>query len=367
MEIKKLLQIGVGKTGNIILNEMMNLDGRYVGLFINTAKKDMISLENFDETNYYKIPQVDGTGRDREKAKNYLVKWKDSFVDLMLSYDDFDTIVFYFSTDGGTGSGCSPTLINMVKGLYMNNFNKEINIIAVAVMPNNDVSINGLRNSLECWNDLLTLKKNGIINTLYLVDNNKRETYEEINKEVANSLNIAFTFDSFDPIGTIDTSDSFNLNLANGYNLILKLSNRYKNVEDAILEAQEKSVFVLPSDGNYASNYLGVLLEKDNYSSDDVLTIVSKGRIETYCGVSEDESVILFGGLQIPNGAIDVIEETIKNSDGKIIENNIDSLFVKIEEKDIVEGKNEEKVVSQPMQKSSRNIRKMANDDLFKF
>ena len=94
MEIKNLLQIGVGKTGNVLLNDMMNLDPRYVGLFINSAKGDMENLENFTKENSFAIPQTNGSGKNRDKAREYILRWKESFFELMSSYSEFDTILF---------------------------------------------------------------------------------------------------------------------------------------------------------------------------------------------------------------------------------------------------------------------------------
>lgn len=376
MEIKKLLQVGVGKTGNTILNQMMELDNRYVGLFINTAKKDMINLSKFNDDNYYKIPQVDGTGRDREKAKEYLLRWQDSFIDLMLSYDDFDTIVFYFSLDGGTGSGCTPSLMNMVKKLYLTQFGKDINVIAVGILPKSNISTNGLYNTVECWNELMKLvgKKDnkGVINSLYLVDNNKRDTYEEINESIVEALNMAFTFNDYDLEGELDSSDSFNINVGSGYescyNIILNLSNKYKNVDDAIVEAQENSIFVLPSD--YASEYLGILTQNNDYSADKITDIIGIGAKDTYKALSEDYNAVFFGGLQVPSGAIDVVASVINSRNTDIVQpTEKNDLFVDLSR---VKEKTQPKQQEQQTQNAKtpntkKRIRQMASDDLFKF
>lgn len=367
METKKLLQVGVGKTGNVLLNDMMNMDGRYVGLFINTAKKDMVNLENFNDNNYYKIPQVDGTGRDRNKAKEYVLEWQDSFIDLMLGYDDFETVVFYFSMDGGSGSGASPTLMNMVKNLYKREFGKDVNIIAVAVMPKTSVSTNGLNNTKECWNDLMVLRKNGVINTLYLVDNNKRDSYDEINKEVVEALDTAFAFDSYDIDGELDTSDSKNINLASGYNLILKLDDKYKKVEDAILDAQEKTVFVLPSDGNYFSQYLGVLVKEQTYATSEIITIVGAAKHDTYEAISEEEGFVFFGGLKIPKGAIEVIDNIIEEREKENNSNEIEEDLLVSTNRDVPKKEKTEEKQSTKTTRGAKRIRQMAKDSLFEF
>lgn len=382
MDIKNLLQIGVGRTGNVLLNEMMELDDRYVGLFINSAKKDMNDLKNCTKTNSFNIPQVDGTGRNREKAKEYIMRWKGTFFDLLYSYNDYDTLVYYFSFDGGTGSGCVPTLIALSKNMFKEHFDKDINIIAVGVLPKTSVSSNGLNNTKECWNDIIKLSTNNLdsegkvkydenglemkptINTLYLIDNNKRDTYEEINTETVNALNIAYNFDSYDIGGDIDTNDSNNINISNGYNLILPLNNKFNNVTDAILDSQENSVFALPTSGNYASKYLGILTSPELYDSEEILAITDRASEDTYVALSEDENVIFFGGLTIPKSPIENISAELENrkNDGKVHSEN---LFVKIDKKNVSNKQSE--VKSKSTNISPKKRKNLINDDLFKF
>lgn len=382
MEVKSLLQIGVGRTGNVLLNEIMNLDGRYVGLFINSAKKDMFDLNKCEKDNSFNIPQVDGTGRNRQKAKEYIMKWKESFFDLLYKYSEYDTITFYFSFDGGTGSGCVPTLINLAKNMFKQNFDKDINIIAVGVLPKITVSSNGLNNTKECWNDIIKLSTNHLdsdgnikideygqemkptINTLYLIDNNKRDSYEEINTEAVNALNMAYNFDSYDIGGDIDTNDSTNINISNGYNLIMPLSPKYNDVSTAILDSQENSVFALPTGGNYISKYLGILTSPDLYSSEDILAITDRATEDTYVAMSEEENVIFFGGLQIPKSPIENISAELENrkNDGRVHSEN---LFVKIERENIVNKTENNKTKS--INISPKKRKNLISDDLFKF
>lgn len=371
MDIKKLLLVGVGKTGNVIVNDMMNLDSKYTGLYINTAKKDMINLENFNDNNYYKIPQVDGTGRNREKARDYLIEKKDSFIDIILEYDDFSTICYAFSMDGGTGSGCTPSLMNMTKAMFKQTYDKDVKIIAVAILPKTNVGDNGINNTKECWNDLLKLKNNGVIDTLYLVDNNKRDTYEEINEELTKSLHLAFTFDKYDMVGELDTNDSTNINLANGYNLILTLEDGEDSEEKAIVDAQERSVFVLPTDGNYYSNYSGLLIKEDTYDIENISTILGVAKYDTYKAYTDEDvnSILFFGGLEIPKGAIDVLDTILKSRETKETTQSLNDLLVNVNREDGNSKKSTNKSKEKNMNKSKavKKIRSMPDNDLFKF
>jgi hypothetical protein len=259
---------------------------------------------------------------------------------------------------------------------------KDINIIAVGVLPKTTVSSNGLNNSKECWNDIIKLSTNHLdsqgkimydedgqemkptINTLYLIDNNKRETYEEINTEVVTSLHMAFNFDSYDVGGDIDTNDSSNINIANGYNLILPLSNKFNDVSTAILDSQENSVFALPTGGNYASRYLGILTSPNLYNAEDILSITDRASEDTYVAMTEDENAVFFGGLTIPKSPIENISAELENrkNDGKVHSEN---LFVKVERENVINKPLESKTKTTNI--SPKKRKNLINDDLFKF
>lgn len=330
MEIKNLLQIGVGKTGNVLLNEMMELDKRYVGLFVNSAKGDMENLSNYTEDNSFAIPQANGSGKDREKAKGYIRQWSQSFFELLSNYSSYDTIVFYFSLDGGTGSGSVPTLATITKNLFKRDYGKDVNIIAVGVMPNSTVGLNGLKNAVDCYYDIKALMRNHIdphtmqvkidedgyeetpiINTLYLIDNNKRNgNYEEINAEAVEMLNLAFQFDTLNTTGDLDKNDSTNINLSRGYNLLLKLDEA-ESEEQAILDAKENSVFVMPSEEYYNPQNIGIALKYDVFDRNNMDKLVGIALENVYpAPVDEEDEIdgaIFFGGIRLG-----LIENSVK-------------------------------------------------------
>lgn len=404
MEIKSLLQIGVGKTGNVLLDGMMSLDNRYVGLFINSAKKDMEFLENYTEENSFAIPQADGSGKNRAKAMQYVLKWKDSFRELLSQYRGYNTIVFYFSTDGGTGSGCVPGLAKFTKNLFKQEYEKDVDIIMVAALPKTNVSINGLKNSMECWNDIMKLKtdhldeqgnvmtdeygqpKKPTVSTVYFIDNNKRETLEEINEEATAALNMAFNFNTFDINGDIDTNDSKNINVEDGYNLILPLPAGCKTEEEAIIQAKEDSVFVLPDREYFNPKSLGVILKEDTLSEHNIETIVGRGINDTYPGVMDSEEeydeedreyadidgILFFGGLSIPTGAINVINNIVEEKESELKRSSStdkNSLFVTVSrgDKNKKSTSTSVKPKSPVKKKAGKRVKKVIDDSMFDF
>lgn len=400
MEIKKLLQIGVGKAGNVLLNEMMNLDARYVGLFINSAKGDMENLNNFTKENSFAIPQTNGSGKNRDKAREYILRWKESFFELMSSYSEFDTIVFYFSTDGGTGSGSVPTLATLTKKLFRDHYGKEVNIIAVGTTPNSSVGINGLKNTQCCWNDIVKLMNNHkdeegnvmvyddgtevtpTINTLYLIDNNKKNgNYEEINAEAVETLHLAFNFNTLNTTGDLDENDSYNINISKGYNFLLKLEEA-ESEEQAILDAKENSVFVIPREEYYNPENVGIALKNNIFDTHNVVDLIGTAKVDVYpAPIDEDDDVdgvIFYGGIRLGliRDYIDAISQIITDRE-KQLEKEIeldDDLIVSVKKERSVARRtttSSTKVVKKEKPsitgKSRRNVRGIVSDDLFSF
>jgi len=305
MDKNLVLLIGSGKTGNIFVSEMLDCDKRYAGLMINSAIGDMNNLPNFNLCQSYVIPGEDGSGRNRELGKQFIKNRGESILDIISNYKQSKVAVFFCSSDGGTGSGSTPLLIKAVKKPH-----PKTKIILVAIMPRLSENRDSLQNAIDFWNDIIDLKKKRLVDTIYLVDNNKRKTFEEINKEATRKIDMAFSLNTFDTAGDIDKNDSLKVNTANGYNFIMELDTKYTNVEESINQSIKDSVFMLPT--SYDCDYMGAVLSKGKYDIEDV-----RSRFEVfntdYCGVSESESLIVLGGLAIPKDGIEIIQIALKD------------------------------------------------------
>ncbi len=397
MEIKNLLQVGVGKAGNVLLNDMMNLDPRYVGLFVNSAKGDMENLDNFSKENSFSIPQTTGSGKNRNKAKEYIIRWKESFFELLSSYSEFDVIVFYFSLDGGTGSGSVPTLATLTKNLFREHYGKDVTIIAVGTMPNSSVGLNGLRNTQDCWNDIVKLMNNHkdengdvmideygdevtpTINTLYLIDNNKKNgDYEEINAEAVETLHLAFNFDTLNYSGDLDKNDSANINLSRGYNLLLKLDEAEDEAQ-AILDAKENSVFVIPNEEYYNPENIGVAVKEDIFDAGNMIKLIGTAKKDVYpAPIEEDDDVngaLFFGGIRLGliKDSVDVISDIINEREQALSKDKEDEdLLVAVtrtanNRKKPTTVNKSKPTKTKPTGRTGRKIKSIISDDLFKF
>ena len=307
MDIKTILHIGVGRCGNKIVDEIMNKDKRYTGLMVNSSLGDMLELDNFKNkrASAFVIPNADGSGRDRSVAKEYAKTNVQRFADEILRFNQYELFIVYLSMDGGTGSGATPMLIRAMRRVLP----PQKKIMVVGVMPKISSSKISLENTLDCWNDLMQLKDEKMINSFRFVDNDKREWYDEVNQEVVSDLDRSFKLHTFDKDGIIDQRDSRNINTANGYGMFLNINNNIDDIKTAIEQAKKNSVFVMPHSND--CDYLGMLLQSGRYNLNEAKCLFNVYETD-YVGNSDGRNIILATGMNIPVQKIELIQVALK-------------------------------------------------------
>jgi hypothetical protein len=301
MNKSRILGVGIGKAGNVLLNEFLNRDKRFVGLFINSAYEDMSRLSNFNfEKNAFVFPGENGAGKDREKAKEFVKSQVKSLLDIFTKYPLQDNVIVFFSTDGGTGSG---TAIMILQTLRKACPNKKINVIAVLpdTKKNEEVLF---ENSLNCCSELSEIE--GIIDDIKFIDNTKGDNYEEINRKAIDDLNMALNINGTHEIGDIDDSDSKIVNTTKGYGLILRLDDNEKSEEKAVENAIENTVFAVPD--SYDCDYLGISVKEDQYDATSLEKLFKVNRV-THKTYTKKFNTLVFGGCtSAPNETIEYLK-----------------------------------------------------------
>lgn len=318
MNKTKIMGIGIGQAGDILLNEFVNRDKRITPLFINSAYDDMSGLSNFNyEKNAYVFPGENGTGRQRDKAKEFVKDHLKSLLDIFSRYPLQQVVYVFFSTDGGTGSGSAPRILQTLRKACPN---KKINV--VAVLPNADKSDEiSLNNSKKCCEELAPLEN--ILNDIKFIDNTKGKTYKEINQKAIDDIIMSLNLNGRnDEIGNIDDSDSMIFNTEKGYGFILSLdeatqTNKVSTVE-AIDKAIKRSVFALPD--SYECVNAGISIKEGQYDIDE---LESNFKISKHCYKTYNPKYngIVLGGCSAPNEALEYIKlrlEEVKENNAKI-------------------------------------------------
>lgn len=355
MDKKRILLIGAGQCGNKLINLLLNKDKRYTGLFSNANLKDMEYLNNFDLTrNVFYIPNASGTGKSRQLAEKYITEEVQKLVDMILKFAMQDTFVIFTSADGGWGSGSLKRSVIAIKKTCPN---KSINV--VAVFPSLSEGEIAFRNTLEFWNDLIYLRNKDFIDSIQIIDNNKESTYDEINEKAIEELDYTLGFSG----DTIDETDSKRINTAKGYKTILKLDDKYKNIDVAIDKAIKNSVFAQPF--SYNCSYLGVSVKEKSFNANDF-----KSKFDSleapYCGYNEEENIVLLSGLAMPKESIELIQMALKDIENKKKDRvNIDDEMLILNDNADIKTKTIETKQKVKSTMTSKELNNMFNDNFW--
>lgn len=307
MNKSNVLLIGVGQAGNNIVDEIYSTNDRFATLYINTAINDITNLKHVQlDRNLYLIPNASGAGKDRNTAKDYIKEKATSLLDLVNQYPLQKVVYIFFSMGGGSGSGMSPAIIKMIKKYCSD---KIINI--VAILPDLYESNRIMQNAVDCWNDII--KISDYANSIFLVDNSKRETHSQINKQIAKDL-----VDSMSLKG-VDDSDLTLIHTAKGSSAIYRLNDKIYNVKDALDKAIQESIYIMPN--TIYCNRLGVGLSKDNinFTKEKLLSLYTATDI-SIVGESED-NLLIVGGCNISKEGIEYISLAIQQRNEELSKN----------------------------------------------
>lgn len=305
MEKDKILLIGLGQCGNSLVNEMMNKNKRYAGLFINSSLGDLASVDNANNNNTFIFNGTDGAGRNRTLAKSFIQDDIMRLSTFLVKFKQFKTFVLFSSLDGGTGSGSLPLVIKTIKEKLFKN--SIVNVVGVLPKLNEDNL--KLQNTLDCLAEIEAVFPH--INSIRFIDNNTRESYSEINTTALTEIDMCYSIIGRHQEDSIDLQDSYNVNTCEGYNFSLVLPDRYKVLEEAVEVAKENSVFALPDsfdciygavnvkEGIYDKNDLKILID----ASETVYTTYNKNKM----------NLLVLGGCDMPSEAIERIKLELEN------------------------------------------------------
>ncbi|MET3505587.1 cell division protein FtsZ [Halalkalibacter oceani] len=177
--------IGVGQGGTSVVSLASKLG--YPSVAINFSQKDLDGCKEIQNENKLCLIGSEGVGRDRNEALRLMnFNWERvvSFIEERFSHPSIKIIFIAFSTGGGTGSGSSPMIIELLK----HKLGKVI--VACPILPDlTEVTINQL-NTLDVFSELSNLQT-----CILPIDNqkansnlNKHTKYMEINCKFINQI-----------------------------------------------------------------------------------------------------------------------------------------------------------------------------------
>lgn len=327
MEKSKILLVALGQGAGNIVDGLLGKNKSYNGLFFNSSLFDIKPLKNANiDKNVYLYPGTDGSGRDRNKSKEMIKDNANAIGTLLRKYPQTEVMVVFTSMAGGTGSGAIKTFIQIASAAIPST---KINV--VAILPSLTEDQLSFKNTIECWNDINSVID--LISDIKFVDNNKRNTYKEINNEVVDSLDLAYNLMGTHIDGTIDRKDSFRINTADGSGLVLKLYDGLKDAKNAIDLAIQNSVFAQPD--TYDCDYLGINLKTDGYDPNEVSKCFEVYR-STYMTYNNEFNVVVLGGCETPTNSIKLIKMALDDkSKRKLARDKKRSLIIDFDDESI--------------------------------
>ncbi|WP_286230652.1 cell division protein FtsZ [Neobacillus mesonae] len=218
--MKTIGVLGVGQAGGNIAQIAATMG--FQTALINTNQRD--GIVNTKVERKFFVPGYNGAGQNRSiglKAVNEHYRELIDFV--QKSFKNIKLLLVAFSTDGGTGSGMSPLLID----LLLDNL-PGVNVGAIAVVPDRNVLAGNRINATECITEISRIDS---LSSVFLVDNDqmrklnpqssKHQIYLSSNQQVMEAINHVLQItrkSSF--YGNFDETDMMNILATRGVTII---------------------------------------------------------------------------------------------------------------------------------------------------
>lgn len=318
--------LGIGNAGNQIAD--LAFRNNMAAYAINASEKDLASVSP-DLHVYILSHDGIGCGKDRDVAKAYVKSELKSLMDnteFSQFMDKIEVVYVVASTGGGTGSGMSPILIDVLSNIY-----KDKLFILVGILPALVESIAAQRNTIEFLKEV-----QGIENLSYLLFDNERakklpqdQMMQKVNQEIYEALEIMrgeFNYNT--PYGMIDDADILKILTVPGLiNVSQVVGFQEKDLDDKSIEERYLEVLKTNAtcelDKDRIIKRLGIILNLaenvKKYYDPSIATI--KERIgeplevfEHMCVSSEvpNRVCVILSGVSIPDDRIGLIAQRIR-------------------------------------------------------
>lgn len=301
MKRDSLLVTGMGQCGNILADLMRDYNNRYATFYVNSSLGDIKGLHHAKlDTNVFIYSGGDGSGRDRTKAKMFINMDEVRLASVIKKYAQFKYMLIFVGMGGGTGSGTVIEFVKIVKKIFPNMI---INL--VGVIPSLNENNLELRNTIECLSDLNEVSR--FVNDIKFIDNGKRSSYKEINREAIMTIDESYSMLGHTEIGSVDEDNLTKVTTLKGYGVALKLDPKYDTLETCIKESIRKSVFALPSSLDCVRGAINI---PEGFNIDELSKVfrIKETLFKTY----GKKNMLALGGCAFPDEILDELESNLK-------------------------------------------------------
>ncbi len=293
---QKIGFIGIGQCGGNIVKNFE--DNGYSCLFVNTSEKD---LDTLDAKYKVCIPNAYGCSKQRDIAIMQTKKHHNLIVnEIQDKLRDQEFIYLVTSTGGGSGSGMTPILLDILISKL-----PQVKFGCIAVIPAKKETVQTQINSVMFFQQLLQI--NDLKSTIIL-DN------EKDNKFMINNIFFQLFDDmlkipnNISELGNLDESEIMQMLSSSG---CLTITSTNKCNTATMIRTLEENIYV-PLERDKEIQYLGLSLA-DEIDINDI-TRYTGTPLDTFQGYNNKNSIIILCGLSYPSTRISEMNNIAKSN-----------------------------------------------------
>lgn len=287
--------VGVGGAGTNIAFRFEKLG--YPTIHINSSTQDESAISGAKNIRHLK--GFNGCAGNRQLAEKALSENMD-IVDEIVNLKE-SIIYIIFSSSGGTGSGVSPALAEMIAE------ETDKTVCCIVVLPDKTEDYDFHVNSYKCCQELLNIE--GLGSVMFL-DNNA-DSKQNINKNCANMLHAFLTNNSVSELGNVDEQEKRTM-IATPGNFVLSVLGNDKANEASVIERLTTNNIFAPMQKDGKCEYIGIInTSNKGIKKEEIIKLVGTPR-RTFEGYGSDKVITVISGMSFPFDHINNIKAIAK-------------------------------------------------------
>ena len=287
--------VGVGGAGTNIAFRFEKLG--YPTIHINSSTQDESAISGAKNIRHLK--GFNGCAGNRQLAEKALSENMD-IVDEIVNLKE-SIIYIIFSSSGGTGSGVSPALAEMIAE------ETDKTVCCIVVLPDKTEDYDFHVNSYKCCQELLNIE--GLGSVMFL-DNNA-DSKQNINKNCANMLHAFLTNNSVSELGNVDEQEKRTM-IATPGNFVLSVLGNDKANEASVIERLTTNNIFAPMQKDRKCEYIGIInTSNKGIKKEEIIKLVGTPR-RTFEGYGSDKVITVISGMSFPFDHINNIKAIAK-------------------------------------------------------
>ena len=293
---KNVAIIGIGGCGTNIAFQFEK--NGYKTLHINSSTQDESAIKGAKNVRH--LVGFNGCAGKRTLAEEALSR-NQELIDEIAGLEE-EIIYLIFSAAGGTGSGLSPLLAQILTE------ETQKTICCAVVLPDVSEDYDYHVNAYNCCKELYEIERLG---SVVFLDNNSNPNKLSINSSFCNMLNAFLTNNSVSVLGNVDGEEKRTMVAQNGSFILSMLSPDKANDENVVEKLTTKNIFApLQKDG--ACEYIAIINSgKNGINKEEVINVVGTPK-RTFMGYESNSTIIAVSGLSFPFDHINSLKALAK-------------------------------------------------------